>query len=227
MNNILGYHIYYGEEQKKFLHPELRAYYNEPKYNPCLENEVIADLIKYGVHKDCDYFGVISWRFEKKHGRSISSILNTIKEGKDRADVYSFFSLHTKPNLWLVAERWHTGIIEVAKEIFEKAGMKNVADDLEKIKMSSIYQNAHFTRPDIYEKYVNEWLVPIMSVMMDEGNESIQRKLNVDTRYKSDKRKDHLQKIFGFPFYTLHPFVLERLFSTFLAYQNYKVIHIA
>lgn len=227
MNQLKGVQIYYDASQEGYLNPNLIPYYNAASYNPCLENTVIKELILKGNHKDCDYFGVFSWRFEKKHARSLTRLMDEVRNDKDGADVYSFFSLHTKPNLWVVAEKWHKGILEVTKDIFRKTDLFKVADELETIRMSSIYQNAHFARPDIYEKYVIEWLIPLMTAMLDERDTELQTKLNVDTRYKSEKSKEHLKKTFGSPYYTLHPFICERFFSTFLAYHNYKVKHIS
>lgn len=227
MNKLKGIQVYYRHEQENKLHPRLIPYFNPTIYSPCLENHVISELILQDEHKDCDYFGVFSWKFEKKHARSLTRLMEEVENDKDNADVYSFFSLHTKPNLWIVAEKWHKGITEVSKEIFVKAGMEEVAMELETIKMPSIYQNAFFTRPEIYETYVKEWLVPVMKVMMDRQDKDIQDKLNIDTGYKSESRKEHLKQTFGFPYYTLHPFICERLFSTFLSYTNYKVKHLS
>lgn len=227
MNNLKGIQIYYDHSQENYLNPQLTPYYNPPMYAPCLENHVISEKILLGEHKDCDYFGVFSWKFEKKHARSLTKLMDEVRNDKDRIDVYSFFSLHTKPNLWVVAEKWHPGILEAAKIIFRKTHLFTVADELETIKMASIYQNAHFTRPDIYEKYVLDWLIPLMTAMLDTRDTELQAKLNVDTRYKSELNKGHLKTTFGFPYYTLHPFICERFFSTFLAYHNYKIKHIA
>lgn len=227
MHKLKGIQIYYDYSQEGKLNPTLIPYFNQPMYAPCLENHVISEQILLGNHKDCDYFGVFSWKFEKKHARSLTKLMNEVANDKDNIDVYSFFSIHTKPNLWVVAEKWHAGILEAAKHIFRKTNLGHVADDLEKIRMSSIYQNAFFARPDIYEDYVKTWLVPLMEAMLDPKDTGLQKMLNVDTRYKSELNKGHLKTTFGVPYYTLHPFICERFFSTYLSYTNFKIKHIA
>lgn len=221
MNKIKGYQVYYDHAQENFLNRKLIPYFNPVVYSPCLENHVISELILTDQHQDCDYFGVLSWKFEKKHARSLTKLIEQVETDQEKIDVYTFFQLHTKPNVWQVAEKWHPGITEIAREIFKRMGK---AQDFDTVRTPAVYQNAFLTRPEIYEDYVKNWLVPFMEILK---HEDIKARCDIDTRYKSEKSKDRLKTIFGFPYYTLHPFLCERLFSTYLAYTNYKVKHIA
>jgi hypothetical protein len=219
---IKAYQIYYDHAQEGSLNPLLIPYYNPPVFSLCLENHVISELILTDAHKDCDYFGVFSWKFEKKHGRTLARVLPLVDDPS--VDVYSFFSIHTKPNMWSVAERWHKGVVELAQEIFNRIGKPEIAEKLTRIQTPTVYQNAFLARPELYEQYVKDWLVPFMETMKADD---LRERLFIDSKYKTDVKKAQLMSVFGVPYYPLHPFLCERLFSTFLSQTNYKVKHIA
>ncbi len=210
--------IYYDDAQKPYLSP-LVAHWNNAnaKNEPCLENHVIVKSVLNGFHNDCSHYGVLSWAFERKRALKIENVLELIKNDNYANDVYAFDSMHTKPNVWVKAEQWHKGIIEIAREAFEHAGLKEYARQFDKVHTPNIYSNAFLARPVIYEAYVQTILIPFMSVLVE--MESAQQ----DAKYKAGKADpDHLLKSTGYYYYTMMPFVCERLFSTFLG-MNPKI----
>lgn len=218
------FQIFYDESQRAELHPVVAHVDNSKATNePCLENHVISKLIGMGMHDNCDYFGVLSWKFEKKRAVTITSVLERIEQDAGQNDVYAFDSSHTKPNVWVKAEQWHPGITSVAREAFERAGLQRYADQFDTVRTPNIYSNAFLARPLIYEIYVDTVLNPFMSALMQVES------AKVDARYRAGKAsKEHLLRATGYEYYTLMPFVCERLFPTFCAINKItKIKHLA
>lgn len=217
--------IAYAPEHTQYLSPHAVWYDNSnATEQPCLENHVISQLINDGDHDGCDYFGVLSWAFERKRAVSLSKLLPLVD---GTSDVFAFDNLHKQPNVWRKAETWHKGIIDVAREVF-KQSHPHVAERFDTVQTPNIYSNAFLTRPDVYEQYVYDWLDPFMSVLM--RTESAQKPCTSYTAMKAKQgvTSEHLRRATGYPYYTLMPFVCERLFSTFLAFNPHLTIkHIA
>lgn len=242
------YQILYDDSQRQHLSTDTRWYDNSNATDhPCLENHVIADLIRSGAHLQSDYFGVLSWAFERKRAVRIDKLLPMV-DGS--FDVYAFDKMHTHPNLWRKAETWHKGIVEAAREVFESLYFgksirliggkhqmecawfnswdESIPKMFDQIQTPNIYSNAFITRPHIYERYVNNWLIPFMETLV-----FIQQAKQPCIGYTKIKAKqgvtaEHLQRVTGYPYYTLMPFICERLFSTYLAFNRHLTIkHIA
>ncbi len=217
------YQIYFDEKSKARIDPLTIPYDNSntDTIKPCLENHVIRSLVEHRQHLDCDYFGVLSWAFENKNPLKIKYIYDLV-DGS--FDVYSFYGLHTSDNVWKVAERWHKGIIDMAQHVFNKL---NMDVNVKTIVTPTVYQNAFLTTPIIYERYVNEMLIPFMDMLL--SDKEIQARVNSDTRYKHGEfNKSKMEKVTGKPHYTFHTFICERLFSTFLAMNPYyKIKHLS
>lgn len=225
--NIKAYQIYYNEQTLSRLNPLLLPYNNSYQAGqpprPCLENRVIAELVTEQKHLNCDYFGVFAWSFEQKNPIKFQSIWPRIT---GEYDVYSFYGLHTQPNIWQVAERWHPGIMEMGQHIFKKIGRLDI--NVKKLITPTIYQNAFLARPEIVEEYVKEWLNPFMECLLNKDDEWLYDRVNQDTKYKKGKfNKTLMERVMGRPYYTFHTFLCERLFSTFLSFNpQYKLKHL-
>lgn len=221
MHQVKLIQIFYDESQRQHLNQNVAHYFNGNITNaPCLENHAIANIVNGGFGIDSKYLGILSWAFERKRALRIDNIVPKID---DSADVFAFDSSHTKPNVWVKAEQWHKGITGVARECFFELGWQEIATTFTKIETPNIYSNAFITKSSIYQVYVNEWLVPFMGVLVN--LESAKTNAN----YKAGKATpEWLERTTGYPYYTLMPFVCERLFSTYLAYNKYLTIkHLA
>lgn len=224
--NVQLYQILYSESQRQHLSTSTAWYDNSDATNqPCLENHVIVDLIMSGDHLQSDYFGVLSWAFERKRAVRIDSVLPLI-DGS--ADVFAFDHHHTQPNVWRKAETWHKGIISAAREAFFECGMHEVAVSFDKVITPNIYSNAFVARSSVYEDYVTNWLVPFMTALERIESAQTECKSYTAMKQKQGVTAEHLQRVTGYPFYTLMPFICERLFSTYLAFNKHLTIkHIA
>lgn len=203
--------------------------------NAFLENWTIARQIS-SLNPDLfrgEYIGILSARFEEKlkwkqSVNSIKGIIDGIEDDGFSADVYSFFRSYTPRNVWVKAEQWQPGVLPAAVAIFKEFERKTgiVVGDITKLETPVIYQNAFVAKKSIYFQYVNEWLLPLIDIM--QKNEEVSQLLSKDAKYTGSKlNREECIKVFGVPYYTLHPFVCERFFSTFLAINpEFTIKHI-
>lgn len=223
------YQVYYNEETRSRIHPESIPYdntlYHGKPLQPAFENHIICDLVEEGAHLHTDYFGVFSWAFEYKLGKN----LNRVREQVQGDDIYSFFSKSNQPYIWRQANLWHKGMLEIGQLLMEKMGVKtnlyNLSVRTGERKTCTVYGNYFLAKPEIYERYVNEFLRPAMNIML--GDPEMIAKLSVNSGYKKNRDLSWLVDVTGFPYYPMHTFVCERLFSTWLVLEGkYKVTHI-
>ena len=224
--NVQVYQILYDASHQQHLSTSTTWYDNSDATNqPCLENHVIADLIRSGDHLQADYFGVLSWAFERKRAVRIDKLLPLV-DGS--VDVYAFDNMHKQPNVWTKAETWHKGIIGAAREAFFEMGRADVATQFDKVITPNIYSNAFIARREVYEDYVTNWLIPFMTVLERIESAQTECKSYTALKQKQGVTTEHLQRVTGYPYYTLMPFICERLFSTYLAFNPHITIkHIA
>lgn len=210
--------------------PYDNTWYAGKPLQPAFENHIIYDLIYKNAHENCDYFGVLSWQFEKKCNITIQHALNLISQDNGQHDVYTFFSLHTQQFLWRSAENWHKGITEIANHIFTRMGyqvsVRDISSSIIDRKTNTVYGNHFIARPEVYDRYVREFLKPTLDIMTDPTDEWLQERINRDSGYK--KKVKNIECMTGKPYYTLHTFVCERLFSTWLSINSnpYRLKHI-
>jgi hypothetical protein len=218
--------IYFNEQTKEFINPIAFGYDNSwfegKPIQPCFENHIISELLS-NDHKNADYFSVLSWQFESKNPYRLENFNDDMKRFP-KYDCYTFYKLHTQPNVWRVAENWHKGIIETAQHIFNRF---KSSINISRINTPTIYQNAHITKINIYEDYVNTWLNPLMEIMEDKNDIWLQNRLYQDTKYKSGRfSPEILEKLTGVPYYPMHTFICERFFSTYMAINKHSIKHL-
>ena len=217
------YQIYFDDKTKKYISPNAIGYdnsiYEGKAFQPAFENHIIRELIEQEKHKEAEYFGVFSWQFESKNSYWLKNLETDVKD----FDIYTFYRLHTQPNVWRVAENWHSGIIETAQYIFNQFnGLK-----IDRLNTPTIYQNAHVSRSELYEEFVCTWLIPLMDIMAQSEDKWLQNRLFTDTKYKSGRfSPDKIKQITGVKYYPMHTFICERFFSTFCATKNFKIKHL-
>lgn len=221
--------IYYSEDQRASLMPGADPYFNEHA-GPFLENRVIAECVRQQDHRNCDYYGVLSWRFQQKveNHLSFSAIERFIDRDPHPADVYVFTGQQPGANIWRMAvERWHPPrLAEIAQKIFDRLGVKQ---DLLELDTTVIHSNYWLAKPEILDRYMNEMLIPAMELMENDPEiramcfeDSGYGELFQDPQYREIVGHDALSeevclRIFGKPYYPYHPFVCERLMSSWLA----------
>jgi hypothetical protein len=226
------YQIYYNEKTRGCVHPLCEGYDNSlhpgKSLQPAFENHVISELIEKKKHIGHEYFGVFSWGFENKTGKRFDRIFEEVQEKE--ADIYAFNGKNNNAHIWRQANVWHPGLLAVSQSLVDKLGYNINLYDLS-VKHGgfnyTVYGNHFITSPEIYEAYVKEMLDPALWLMFTD--ESLIERLNKNSGYNKTRRDllERMPMITGKPYYTLHTFVCERLFSTWLALnKKYSIKHI-
>jgi hypothetical protein len=220
---------FYDDRSRDKLDPGFIPYFNH-RISRFFENDVIVDLIGTEKHRRWDYFGVFSWRFAEKIPLRSEIIFDLMNEDGYGSDVYSFFEgTHSGlgpigHNTWTVGECSHPGLIKAGEVLLNRLG---VHVDLRQLPTPVIYQNHFVCRSPLYERYVREFLEPAIRRMSDSNDHEIQDLIGRDAQYvtRSDTSV-RVTEVFGRPYFSLEPFICERLFSTWAALQSLKVRHI-
>lgn len=253
MDKFKALQIYYNQNQKEYLydHKCIEPFYNEipDKFRFedgyfLLENKVILDNIE---KLDAEYVAVWSWRhFDKITGYSQDGsyqkslgkealvdwlILTLENESPDIVGFHRHLNKYHKLHLLTMADRFHpvshkpkVTFTDVLKILLNQAGIKNIR--LNKEFDFVTLMNYQVVKKDLYLRYIEEMLRPVINVMMDKDNKELQPYLFSDSNYKgSAKNEGTLMKIGGQPHYTMHSFLLERLFTIWMNGKGFKFIN--
>jgi hypothetical protein len=213
---LLVYQVYYDARSARCLDPWYTPHHNV-RVGPFFESAVIVDLLAAGRHMGADYFGVLSWKFAAKIPLDARAIAARIQRDRCAADVYSFFGRVREHGLWALAEHKHPGILSVATLLMQRLG---ITVDLGRLQAPIVYQNHFLCRAALYDRFNRELLAPALRAMADDADIDLQTLLLQDAGYRDPRvPPSRLVEIFGRPHFCLHPFVAERLFSTWLAFN--------
>lgn len=174
------------------------------------------------AHKDewinYDYVGTLSWKSHTKirlpkldHIKSIESI------NFENPDVVAFAPANM--NLLYQATRDHgfkfkTLWIEILKKL--NYSMEKIMDPSIKL----FWCNYWMAKPNVMLDYI-KFFQQVKLVL--ENTKEIQSDLWSNSNYNGYVSKERLIEIFGRPYYTYHPFLLERL-PCFFFHQKYKIL---
>jgi hypothetical protein len=132
---------------------------------------------------------------------------------KSRPQIMSF-QRHIPHDPITFADKFHPGFSRFFSEIMFAIGYNWRPEVFKNV----FYCNYFVAQAPIYEKYVNEMLIPARRVMEGMFN------LKYDSRYPHTL-PGHLAAKWGINYYPYHPFLCERMFSYFVHLHNYKCLH--
>jgi hypothetical protein len=194
------------------------------------ENSIIRKLVENDLHLSSDYFGVVSHSLRDKvritktswkNSKNIANVsINEFTPEHFREELYKnkpdamSFQRHMPHDPIRVADKYHPNFSKYFKEIMQKAGYNWEPIHLEDV----FYCNYFVAKSEIYEKYVQEMLIPCMDIMKE------MPELMENSRYPK-ALPDHLKKSFGINHYPYHPFLCERMFSYFAHLHKLKCLH--
>ncbi len=221
--DIKIYQIYYNEGSQLQLDRQFTPYLNThcTKY---FSDQVAIELYDAGLMDECDYFGIVSWRLWQK-----------IRRGDIRAQIYADNKAHDfyyftrrlpgikQKQLWQQANFLHsTDLTSYIQMLLSELGF-NV--DLLKMDLVPAYFSYQICKTMLYQDYIETLLKPMIALMEDTSRPDLQAWLNQDAnyeRYGNALTKERLREITGFPYYTKHTFITERLFATYAALKGWK-----
>jgi hypothetical protein len=219
------FQIYFDDAQRAGLD------YTPIRNDDCtvyFENSVIRRLVESGEHVGHDYFGVVSHQLRGKLGytrdrwtgeiANVSARIFTPEafeaEARRAAPDVMGFETHPPHDPVAIGDRFHPGFARHFRDIMAAIGYGWTPTVFEHV----FYFNYFVAKPEIYQRYVEEMLVPAMTVM-DHMPELMQ-----DSRYPHPL-PDGLRARLGIPHYPFHPFLCERFFSYFAHLHRLTCAH--
>jgi hypothetical protein len=210
-NKITIYSIAYKEDQVV----EYDRYFNSPRekhqqsylfeYNP------IRDILT-NIKLESQYIGIFSWRFPNKTG-VFKKKLEYYLEKYPNYDVYNFCTERFNEKYLEFTEQQHPGFFSLFYDICSELGLYC------KEPKHIIYSNFFIARNSIYRDYFNNYVSKAIFLLETKYKDLAFQ----DSLYKGALSEDELKTQIGMNYYTMHTFVLERLFSVYLENKNYKV----
>lgn len=218
------YQIYYDRTQSQELYN-----FSKPVFSagltPYFENQFIAALVP---QSQADYISVCSWRLRKKRAGASHYLggfnndeftLEKIQEAMP-FDV-AVLTPHSPSHQPLaMAVNWHgkswCDALQAFKPFLSNFGP--VPDELR----HSIYENHFIARREVYQDYVQNWLVPAIEFI---GENSV---FFADSNYTQKKRDNEeiqrVHRLLKANDWPILPFILERLFAFYINDKNLNVI---
>jgi hypothetical protein len=209
------FQIYFEPWQRDLLDPDFIPFDNGGVRAELLEFDVFERLAAAPATAGAALWGALSWRFAEKTGLSGAELRAAIDAHPGR-DVY-FCNPHVQNealyhNMWMQAETAHPRFLEVARALFDAAGLP--ADELESMLPSTRYSAANYFigTPAFWSAYL-PWVRRVLA-RADRNLAAPMRQLLHST--EADSRGLHAGA-------TYVPFVVERLFPLFLRTAGRKL----
>jgi len=244
--------IYYDDASKANCYSEYTHHLNERCTLFC-ENSVMLGYVKKGLHRDCDYFGVVSHslRYKTFMGNDDPKLIKMINQQANNKDVYFrrqyADKFANKDNLQftprnlrnVVSENKSADVFSLCFhpphnpiELAERyhTGFTNIVKTLEKATGLPLMSNSYCNTPI----YFNHWIARpeiyedyvtnwLEPLMQAMESEPIKSMCMANSGYPNKPPATWVED-YGVNYWTFHTFVLERMISVYLEHKNYKVL---
>lgn len=206
------YQAYYKEEQKKFLNVEFTPFNNCSNKRPDLMEYYIFNVgYKKALAERLTHWGFISWKWEGKCKIKPQQFINFIEQNPNQ-DVYIMnwapYSEAVTLNSWIQGEYYVPGLIDIANKCLQKINhqispVQSFVMDSKTFCYSSYFVGSR--------KFWSEYLVFLKKFRNTMDNDPELKSL-IDQKVLYSGHKN----------YSFFPFLVERLFSTFLLMNENK-----
>ena len=217
MNNRI-FQIYYDEKSKLKVNLESDFLYNKD-LTVFFENLVISEWfrVNYQQLDRIDYIGFLSYNFEDKNDMLIP--FESFKKGD--YDIYTLGKTVFNHNVVLFGKTSHGKYFDILFKQMCESVFNLSALQLDEINLG-VYQNAVVCKTYIYKQYVENYLNPCIDWLVKYPYKDM---LFSECKYNGKMSERELLLKTGFPYYTFHTFLLERLWSVFIHLNKdiYKV----
>lgn len=212
------YQIVYKQEHLNECYPFAKTYFND-SLTEFFENAVIKSLV---MGSEAEKISVCSWKLKRKMRWNVCRPRPLTEEVLKTDFKVMSFTCNTKVHQFLAAaKQWHPGILEILKNILAHLG-----EPMPSEVKNPIYQNHFCATSEVYRQYVFEYLSPAMILMNSDAE--LRPMCWADSNYSQLAQSDaatpeYLKEKIGVPYYPMHAFALERLFSIFCHNRKIKV----
>lgn len=203
------FQIYYADEQIPHLDPAFVPYDNSADKSPLLEFNVFRNIAASGLAESAGLWGAVSWKFTQKTRVTGHELLRVI-EAHPGYDVYFCNPFPETealyPNLWCQGETSHPEFLSLSHDFLQASGLTTRL--LDEILPSGMFATANYfvATPDFWHAYltfIQETLDKAEAGLLPAARTVLFSSL-------ADPRGMHARA-------TYLPFIVERLFSVFLA----------
>ena len=211
MSGIKIFQIHYRAQQTAMLDPAFVPYNNAGDLDPLLEFNVFRKLWRGAETAGLDYWGALSWKFSQKSGLSGQALLETI-EANPGYDAY-FCNPHPETealfhNLWFQGETSHPYFRRLVREVFIAAGLDETSID--EFWPARLFASTNYfvARPAFWAEYI-----PFVEHVVASARDNLSKAGRAMLMSSmADAKGAHADASYM-------PFIIERLFSTFLQHS--------
>lgn len=215
--NYKIYQVFYDENQKQFLNTEFTPFDNTSNKKPnLLEYYIFLIGYKQSISENLSHWGFFSWKWEKKCKIKPQQFIDFIEENPNQ-DVYIInwapYIESISKNIWDHGEQYHPGLTYIFNKIFKKMRFNDdyMSDNLIMDKKTFCFSSYFVASKRFWKDYLT-FLKQVKSTI----DNDIELKRLV---YKKTSHNDQES-------YSFFPFLIERLFSTFLVmYGGYSKLN--
>lgn len=211
--NVKVYQIYYKEEQRPLLQPEFIPYDNsgaKPPHN--FEYSVFISNFRNG-RISADLTGFLSWKFKQKTGITGETFLDFISRnpGHDVYFINPFPDQACFGSVWEQGDKFHPNLLDITQDLLNRSGYKIDLRSISNQINTLCYCNYWVGSKAFWARYI-DFILPLHEYIQNQAtaNELEILNSNADSKIQA-------------PY---HPFIFERLFSTFLSLNpDIRVCH--
>lgn len=218
--NYKIYQVYYKKEQKQFLNPEFTPFNNTSNKRPDLMEYYIFYIgYKKAMTENLSHWGFFSWRWNEKSKIKPQDAINFIDKNPNQ-DVYIMnwtpYYESINWNVWSNGEKSHPGSLSIILKILKEMGYDS--EIVYAIMPRNIFCfSSYFVASKKFWKNYLIFLKKFKNVI--DNNDLLRAQIFKKQKYSNKNGTEYHQN------YTFFPFIVERLFSTFLSiyYDDYLI----
>lgn len=210
MQSVKIFQIYYKKEQERKIDPRFIPYDNSTYNDPIwCEYGVIKRLYDYG-HTQHGITGFVSWKYKDITHQLGQSVLNFIKT--TAADCYILYPIEFEgtKNIWRQGEEAHPHMFRLVQQIFKELDYFYDIASLDRPCNEFLLRNYFAGTKQFWDAYM-QFTIPVYEYLKNNLTPPQQKLVCTDQ-----------SSIGSSP--TMHPYIMERLFSTFIALCNLGVL---
>jgi hypothetical protein len=205
------YQNYHAPELKKYLDPAFIPNDNTSNENPEFrEYWLFLRMYERGKHKEADYTGLLSWKFNEKTSIKGTKFIEFI-ENNPGYDVYFINPLpflinaYAFQNVWHQGDFYHPGLLDFMQRVMNKLNYGIDLKSMRNDESTTLFCNYWVGNVRFWDGYI-QFTKPIYDYLM----------ANMDVEEKNFVSRI-ADRIIGISYV---PFVFERLFSSLLVMQS-------
>jgi hypothetical protein len=217
MSKINVYQSYFDASQRRDLIKGVIPFYTKGLLSPFIENSFILAINQLERQTDSTHWGLISWDANGTKNRGTRQrrgavTIDQIYNAVEQFDVVALATFSGRGDIVGSANRVHGGKVgDVIKMVCDHMKIE-VLKEYPKDRI--VMQNQVITSKQIFSDYIDTYLLPACEFLIHYPEYAFR-----DSGYQNGrtKWKEAIQKQLGLDYLPIHTFVLERLWTIYLA----------